>query len=275
MARIKEKPYIGVSGINSPYIAQKVAGAFQESGLDTSPTRQGMVGILTSPETTIGESRGGRYPQIEKIRSLLEVTRPVAFNTLHHFSPRAEGIADQVASILWNDSLYADDICRGVQLNARWPLVRDLIQLKSDFPELKVILQIGPRILQNDPVDVIGSKFSQYRGLIDYALIDPSGGVGQFFSINEVAATYTALKNANPDATLGFAGGLHSGNVVARCWELFQMTASNDFSIDAENGLRVKSRKHRITADLSPQRTRNYILSAADYFKEFESNRKD
>jgi hypothetical protein len=265
----KEKPYIGVAGVTLASTARIVAGTAREI-LTPSSKHQVAVGILTSAETSTGGNRGGRYPALEKISSLFEITEPYAFNTLHHYARNSQGLTDQIASILWQDNLYARKLCGGVQLNTVWPSHWEVGRLKEIFPELKIILQIGPRVLDKDSPQDIAQKVKEYGDWLSYALIDPSGGKGRGITVNSVATVYNAVKDAMPDLTLGFAGGLDPKNVASRSWELFQMTGSGVFSIDAETGLRVRSRRHRPSAELSPQRTRNFLVNAANFFRSLE-----
>ncbi|MCR4306208.1 MAG: hypothetical protein NUV73_03945 [Candidatus Daviesbacteria bacterium] len=273
MDRLKEKPYIGVTGITNATEATAVTQTFVEEGLtDLQSKHRGMVGILVSEKSLNPHTKEKvKYPTLNQIQQIFEITRGKAFNTLHYHTYQESHLAEQLKKLLDQFGFYSNQLCDGIQLNLRWPPVDEVEKTKAAFPDLRIILQIGPKILgpevlaEKSPQEII-SNLAPYVPLIDYALIDPSGGQGKVFQINTIAPIHNRIKNIYPDLPLGFAGGFNTRNIRTRLWILAQTVGTIDFSIDAEGGLRTPS-KHGRPTSLSINKTQGYTHKAALFFR--------
>lgn len=263
-----EKPYIGVTGIAQVSEAKSIAQTFVDEGL-TEPdnTHKGMVGLLVSQRTLRRPTLGiERYPGLATIRQIFEITRGKAFNTLHYSTYDESHLSQQLQALLDPTGLYVDQLCHGIQLNIAWPPPAEIEETRGIFPEIKIILQLGPRVLSEKSAEDTAERLLPYEGLIDYALVDPSGGRGMIFETKTVAPIYNRIKEVYPDLPVVFAGGFNARNVRTRIWLLSQLVGPRDFGIDAEKGLRVQ-KKGQATTDLSIRKANRYIHHAASFFR--------
>lgn len=267
----REKPYIGVTGIDQVSEAEAIAQTFINEGL-TQPdsTHTGMVGLLVSPGTlrhpTIGTVK---HPALAAIRQIFEATNGKAFNTLHYSTYDESRLSQQLQTLLDPTGLYADQLCQGIQLNIAWPPPAEVEKTRGMFPDIKIILQLGPRVLSEKSAEDIAAGLLPYKELIDYALIDPSGGRGMIFETKTVTPIYNHIKDVYPDLPMVFAGGFNARNVRTRIWLISQLIGPRDFGdfgIDAEKGLRVQ-KWSQDTTDISIEKTTRYIRNAAIFFR--------
>lgn len=268
MSNIKEKPYIGVTGLDQPREAEAVTRTFEHMDL-TKPdgNRIGMIGLLVSERRlSFPDRERSRHPSLSTIRRIFETTQGKTFNTLHYNTYHEDNLSEQIEKLLGNTQLYTDKLCQGIQLNVRWPNVDAIKRTKELFPDLKVILQLGPNVLTSTPQQ-IAANLTPYIGEIDYALIDPSGGRNLITQVNTVAPVYNEIREIYPDLALVFAGGFRAGNVGKRLWLLFQMVGTTDFGTDAESGLRLQSRQNDSPTPFSVDKAHRYIRNSALFFK--------
>lgn len=269
MERLREKPYIGVAGITRVREAEAIAETFVTEGLTgEASSHKGMIGLLASQRTLSSNFQGRiKYPTLEQIRKLFETTKGRAFNTLHYHTYRSATLAHQLEELLGQRGLHSDRLCQGIQLNIPWPPPAEVEKTRITFPDLKIILQLGPRVLtENDP-EYIATNLAPYQELINYILIDPSGGRGRVFQVNTIAPTSNRIRKTHPDLPLVFAGGFDGRNVRTRLWLLYQTIGTINFGIDAEDGLRVQKRDKQSFVPLSIPRARKYVQNAALFFK--------
>ncbi len=227
---MRPQPYIGITGFMSRKEVNWVLMPFIEK-ID----RPIMVGVLVSSRTLRGEANKwpNRYPKPEVLRELF----PAYGNLLNliHFNTK------EPDSLLY-DMCLAQDLagpnCHGFQLNIAWPdkKVLEDYKAKAQFRQKTIVLQCGAKAIKEagSPFD-LGLRLKQYEGLIDYVLLDPSGGLGQDFHEAEMAAMlYYVRENASIDLGIGIAGGLHPENLE----RLRPLASRFEFGIDAEGKLR-------------------------------------
>lgn len=268
MAGNPEKPYIGVTGIARISEAETITQAFVNAGLtEENSSHQGMIGLLTSKKTLRSNFSGTtRHPSLAGIRRIFQASQGKAFNTVHYSTYHESDLSQQLRSLLEPTGLYTDQLCQGVQFNIPWPPTIELERIKKLFPNLKIIIQLGPRVLsENSPEDIV-RNLTPYQELIDYSLIDPSGGRGALFEASLVVPIYRQIRRAYPTLPIVFAGGFDAKNVSSRLWLLSQAIGTRDFSIDAEEGLRVRQEIQTETI-LGTFRTTKYISRAALFFR--------
>lgn len=268
MAGNPEKPYIGVTGITRVGDANAIAETFVTSGLtEEASSHRGMIGLLVSQRTLSPNFQGRiKYPTLEQIRQIFEITKSRAFNTLHYHTYRS-AVAHQLETLLVQNRLYSDRLCQGLQLNIPWPPPAEVEKTRMTFPDLKIILQLGPKVLSENDPESIAANLAPYQELINYVLIDPSGGRGRVFAVNTIAPTSNRIRDLYPDLPLVFAGGFDGRNVRTRLWLLYQTVGTTNFSIDAEDGLRVQKRDKQSLTPFSIPRARRYVQNAALFFQ--------
>lgn len=267
MSNKKEKPYIGVTGLDQSQEARAVLQSFTNMGLTDDDSRhQGMIGLLVSERRLLQPERNRpRHPSLSTIREILETTGGKVFNTLHYNTQHPSRLSDQMRRLLGDTGFYNDGLCHGVQLNMSWPNVDEVKRTKDSFPDLKVILQLGPHVLTSNP-QMIVEALLPYIGHIDYALVDPSAGRNIIPHVNTVAPVYNEIRDAYPDLNLTFAGGYNARNARTRLWLLFQMLGTSNFGIDAESGLRSESHQPNIDTSFNVNKARRFIRNSATFF---------
>lgn len=267
MKQTPEKPYIGVTGITKVNEARLIAQVFANEGLTAEASHCGMIGVLASERTLSSKpSRVAKYPSLHEMRKIFQVSPTSTLNTLHYNTFREESLSDQVKVLLKETGLYDDKLCQGLQLNLFWPPTREVERIKTMFPDLKIILQLGHNVLVTRNQTNITESLMSYNGLLAYVLIDPSGGRGTEFDINDVAPVYQEIKDFYPDLPIIFAGGFKPDNVKTRLLLLSNALGTNNFGIDAENGLRVQKEGPE-QMRFNTMRTTKYIQNAASFFR--------
>ncbi len=232
--------YIGITGFTSPAQILELLSWLDASELQSLwGDRQLMVGVLVSSKTMRGEANKwpGRYPPSKALPNIFTAD-PRCLNILHFNTDQPATLALDMVEIM----RLAGPNCHGIQLNIRWPDMNQLRVFRQTHSFARVILQLGKGALEevlHNP-DAVALRLKEYadEGLITDVLHDMSGGEGVFASqeIDRAAAILDAIERTCPQIGIGFAGGLHAGN-LHRVVSLF-----NEFpnvSIDAEGQLRT------------------------------------
>ncbi len=134
---------------------------------------------------------------------------PRVFNVLHYNS-RAHGLVGQIERLL--DEVGVVD---GIQLNIPWPDPGLLRRLRERF-YTEIILQVSTEamnMLDNKPKR-IAHELALYEGVIDYALLDPSGGVGKSIELSHISPILLECVRADLEMGLGVAGGFGAGRLT-------------------------------------------------------------
>lgn len=199
--------YIGITGVKTEEESLRILEIVREIGLPS--THRVMIGGLASYK---GLSRGvvadpNQYVLPDELRTVFNPDRQL-FNVVHYNS-RAKGLVAQVEVLL--DRVEVAD---GIQLNIAWPEPSILRRLRDRY-YAEIVLQVSAEaaaMLAHEPVR-IAAKLAQYEGVIDYALLDPSGGVGKPFDLGYIAPILEAVVDTNLDIGWGVAGGLGPGQL--------------------------------------------------------------
>lgn len=228
-----ERPYIGITGITTRTEALQVADAFHDCSLEAPNTRyDGMAGFLVSLSSL--NNRGHSQPKFANVGNLPELFAAIdqkALNSVHYHSPEPSTIHYQLSN--WFKFLKAKEALPQIlQLNTAWPSTDEIQKLRSDYPDLKIVIQIRRRNLD-------AGTIKQYAGMVDYVLLDQSGGRGRTLNPTDFAQTYQTVRTELPDATIIFAGGLSATNVNDKIEAIRQVTGPEKFGLDAETELRT------------------------------------
>lgn len=199
-----------------------------------------MAGVLMTRLTLDGKDdlQPHRYPKREAVADIF-VSHPQALNLIHYHTPsQGNALADEMLAV----RRIAGPHCHGFQLNLRWP---DPAALRSyrqrtatetpSRPDV-IVLQCGSDAMKQTPsAQGLAARVADYADLIDFVLIDPSGGKGRPFDAAFADACFREIGNTVPDMGVGVAGGL-AADSVDQLRSL--LTPHTDFSIDAEGRLR-------------------------------------
>jgi phosphoribosylanthranilate isomerase len=237
------RPYIGVTGPVTIGEVGSLNEMFSSAGFGNDSSHSPMIGILASHKTLNRvEVANRRYPVIGLLPELFKAMNGSVFPMVHYNSRvnvSNDSLSSQISEVF--DGLYYDGLCNALQLNIPWPNVGEVTKIKNKFPNMKVVFQASRNIAESSSPGNVASRIaSSYDGLVDYVLIDPSGGKGKPFDLEKSLKLYDALKEKVPSITVGFAGGFDGNNVTDRLKSLIERIGDKDFCIDAEGGLRKK-----------------------------------
>lgn len=272
-----DKPYIGVTGVTNLVEAQIVAETFEANKLDLyNPSYFPMIGVLVSGRTLIDVpprkllTPNIKYPNWRLVKPIFDRVKDRAFTMVHYTTKEIDTLPEQIIHLfrdLYRETedggLYETGVCEAVQLNVPWPQPVSLERILKEFPEMKIVLQLSKTVMQGISPDELSKKVLEYKGLVAYALLDPSGGRGIEFDPEQSVEVYRAIKERSPDLMLGFAGGFNGDNVFNKVNQLREMLGKEHFCIDAEGGLR---NNHDYIDCLDLDNIRGYIHGAVKAF---------
>lgn len=233
-------PYIGFTGATDSEDVVRIL----TTSVPKHSTHFVMVGVLASTKTLRGEQNKWpqRYPIREKLASVF-VGHSRAINLIHlHSEPGRQLLYDMRAIHELGVFNFgsSSQLC-GFQLNVKWPNLAMLKKYRKYHDSITrrmiIVLQIGSEAIGEarwDP-NLIAERVKEYGDLIDYVLIDPSGGHKIKFNPQLIAPCLRAIKEkCRQELRLVVAGGLGPEtlhNVEALLPE------NPDISIDAEGAL--------------------------------------
>lgn len=199
-----------------------------------------MVGVLASSKTLNNQKSTkyfGRYPRLKDIKDIFINNENML--KLIHFNSKSNNHQDYL------DELYliTESVGKnfdGFQLNNKWPNHKIITEYKRKYPNKVFVLQVGGRAykaVQCSP-ELMTEKVSTYSNLVDYVLVDPSGGKGIAFNVEEIKKCLNSLNKINKPFRVGVAGGLGPETVENLLNPLIKNYPG--ICIDAEGQLRNK-----------------------------------
>jgi hypothetical protein len=258
---LKISPYVGITGFMTAGQVRATLDIAQSCGL--SQLRQLMVGVLVSDKSMTGEPLkpiwANKYPD-PTVADELFISHPALLN-LVHYNTKSPDLADELFRVI--DLMPHLD---GFQLNIPWPRLSQLSLLRADRPDLKIVLQLGSRALNEVGCNQVGDsivelirRLSQYADLVDFFLIDRSGGLGHEFEPIEQAALIAQLID-QPGIAIrpGIGGGLQGPNLAAKLGPILDQVTS--LSWDAEGALRTDDK-------LDLAKCRSYLETSAELLR--------
>lgn len=235
---MKPKPYVGITGPTTQSEVEYISDQFLYHDFTTSSPHLPMIGFLVSTKTLNGvETQNRRYPRFSEVRDLISFCDRNIFTMIHYNSNHPD-LSKEVKRVFSN--LYDENLCRAIQLNIVFPDIHEVEKIKKDMSELKIVFQASKKVLESGNNFEVSRRIGEYKGLVDYVLIDPSGGRGVEFEINKTIDLYQKLIARLPDVSVGIAGGFNGKNVLDRVLDIQEKLGTSEFSIDAEGGLRDK-----------------------------------
>ena len=208
-------PYIGFTGATDSEDLVEIL----TSSVPRNSTHCVMVGVLASDKTLRGEQNKwpGRYPTREKLASVF-VGHERAINLIHlHTESESTQLLQNMKVIheLGVFNFGSDSQLCGFQLNVRWPKVRVLERYRKMFDSntrrMVIVLQVGDGAMKevgwNE--NEVAERVNEYGDLIDYVLIDSSGGKGIGLKPSFIIPYLRAIKEkCRKELRLVAAGGL-------------------------------------------------------------------
>lgn len=244
--------YVGVTGVMNAAEAESILVALPEDS-----DRLLMVGVLASSKTIRGVKNKwpGRYPKFTDIKTIFVPHRRV-LNLIHYSTDDMDTVDKQMSFV---KSIAGPEFC-GFQLNMKWPSRIKLEDYRNAEGVCKIVLQVGRGamdVIDNSPRK-FGKMLATYRHLIDYVLIDPSGGLGRPFDIEK---TRNYLYSA---ASLDMCGLAVAGGLSPTTLHLLEPLIEEfpDLSIDSEGRLRTPQPEDALDLLLAKE----YVKSACEMF---------
>lgn len=209
--RFPRAPYVGITGFTS----RNEVYAVSDSMIAEDSSRLLMVGVLASKKTLSGQKNKwpNRYPRVQDISGIFAQNEGV-LNLIHYSTDNHHENPHFLIDELIQMSQLGGPFFHGFQLNIAWPSSRAIAEFRKHVVMNKVIvLQIGGKALKKDGVvdyspQELAEKVSWYEHIVDYVLLDPSGGYGVPFDTEKARAYLKAIQAANLNLGLGVAGGL-------------------------------------------------------------------
>ncbi|MFH1503202.1 MAG: hypothetical protein ABIE36_00915 [Candidatus Diapherotrites archaeon] len=261
---MESKPYIGITG---PVLKEEVlgiCGLFEDFGFYENRSVKPMIGILASYKTLNNiKIENRRYPKLKIISELIKEMKSGTFRTIHYNTREFGSLSKQVSELIYFP--YHKIPLDGIQLNITYPPIDQIEKIKKEFPELEIIFQANSEVLNSGSKKEVAKRIKNYGGLIDYVLIDSSGGKGENLDIPYSADLANEIKDLSPNINIGFAGGFKGSNVKVNYHDLINKCRGFAFSIDAEGGLRDKLSEKYGDDLLNINKVREYIQSASSF----------
>ena len=247
MHRSLKKPYIGIAGITSRQQVETILSY----GINHAE-RPVMIGVLASSKTLSGRTNKypHRTPPIDAIKTIFG-DDPGVINFVHYHSEDADTLAQQLDLV----STLSGNCLDGFQINNAWPSSSELWCHRIKYPHHRIVLQLNKAVLSNDTAEAIAKKLKRrYLDVVQYVLIDASGGLGSLLDTTKTLDLITAIQEHVPEIKIAVAGGL-GPDTLSRLEPL--IVQYPELSIDAESGVRDP-----VTDLLDLDRTESYLRKA-------------
>lgn len=263
---MRPKAYVGITGPVNVQETGDICREFSEAGYSMESPHIPMLGFLVSYKTLNGQpTQNRRYPPVNSLPDLLRAIDGQVLTMIHYNSKEIDTLSDQVTQVF--DGVYDKGLCRAIQLNIVWPNVGQVALIKKRHPEMQMVFQASHKTMDGRTANQIARGIKEYGGLINYVLIDPSGGRGMAFDLESSVTIYSELSELCPELTIGFAGGFSGENVAPRLREILQKIETEDFCIDAEGRLRDKITSVYGDDLLNIKKVREYLQSASSVLR--------
>ena len=188
------KSYIGITGITCEEDVEIIKQALGNS--------YGMYGVLVSDETLKGEiPHRGRYPKIDALKDIFRAMPENALRAVHYNSEHIGDLSKDVNEIIQ----LTEGLCNCIQLNIEYPPLDQVVTIKNENKDLKIIFQLGKDSMKANAHKYVTLKIGPYVPYIDYILIDASQGAGLELKIIGTMTFAKPLRHLKP---LTIAGGL-------------------------------------------------------------------
>lgn len=222
----RNKNYVGVSSASSVEDVKSMVKLIQESGFTMQTKHIPMMGFQISQKGVL---------QLDQLPSMLESVKGEVFTTTHHHIEMSWQLVHEIVTVLDYEGIYKNGLIGGIQINGAFPFPFEVKKLKDDYPELRITLQVHPN---KDSVKDMAKYLAKNYKEVDYVIIDPSEGKGIELDVAQTARIYNTLKDNGFNANIVLTGNLNGDNVSKKVSEFKELLKSDDFSLDAESGVR-------------------------------------
>ena len=274
----RSEPYIGITGLTTVAEAKAVADIFASVARNVGPGsekclpghHQPAFGFCINEQMIAGYARPNRrYVRMSELAGALQATHTYGINVFHHVieEPTPEHVVAPLRVLFEMDDIYANNLCRVVQLNNKAVGVEVVAELRGLFPELKIIYQLQRDLLNSRSHGEVVDFLLPYVPLIDYILVDRSAGEGLPFDPVEAAVLLKQLRMAYPSLGLGVTGGFSPENVGDRLRYL-NGELGGDFSLDVETHVRRKLSGEKWDDELDMRKVQAFLECAYGAFIE-------
>ncbi len=269
------KNYVGVTGVINISDILLTLNSFRAAGFSMDTPHIPMIGFLVIKKTLEGipPNKGKiphqRYPPISSLKTVMGYSHESVLNMVHFGAKDDFNLGKNIIALFNKEGIYEENFCSALQLNVAWPRQSELEKILNEFPEMSIVLQLPKKVLNNGTSQDIARKLKDYESLIQGTLIDPSGGKKKELNLDLALEVYQEIKEKNPNIIVGFAGGFDCKNVCERLRKIKEKIVSDDFSIDAEGGVRIykKDKRGNVMTDmLEPSLVREYLFLAGKEF---------
>lgn len=263
--------YSGVCDVISPEQARAMAEGLRQNR--KNPDRKVMIGVMVGhfslrPEKNDPGKQRSIFPKREEISQGF-IDDPDVLNTVHYadlYRPKeVQTLFDDLELVV----KYGGEHMHAIQLDVTWPNLDEIKKFKDKYPDLIIILQVGPfafKEVDNDPQKVV-DRLREYGDSIDFVLLDRSMGRGVGMESEGLLPLLRLIKKELPGLGLAIAGGLGPDSM-----DLLEPIAKEfpGISIDAQGRLKptgtgADSLGHMVStvpADL--ERANEYIKKSCD-----------
>jgi len=254
------KTYIGITGVTSQEESSKLLDVFTTVNHNNLTKHTIMAGVLLTNDTLSGiKSSNKRYPDFSDVKSIFSVIKNKALAMIHYETSNPDKLAEQVSQIF--EEFYDLNLCKAIQLNMAKPNPNEVKKIKNKFPQLKIVFQLRPEIINSLSYQEIANIINEYGDSLSYILIDPSCGTGLEFDPKKSLELYNFLTRNFPKITFGFAGGLNGTNLKEKIIPIINSIGNSNFCIDVESGVR------NIQDELDFSKVEAYLRSAYSILK--------
>ncbi len=229
-------PYIGITGFTNP-VDVGIALSGINSKIKEGSNYKLMIGVLVNLNTLHGKPSNhfpARYPPINETNLLFPDSEDVL--NFYHYNTSSREFQPELQKLIQ----YGGPNLNGFQLNMTWPDPKQLEEFRKKGNTHKIVLQIGSKAftqINNNPTTLVNKINKEYGELVDYVLLDPSGGTGKDMDIETTRRYLSEIYNdiQNKKLKIGIAGGLSSKKIH----EILPLISEfKELSIDAEGKLR-------------------------------------
>lgn len=248
----KWTPYVGITGFMT-----KEEGDTVLSVIPPDSKHKLMRGVLVSQKTMRGEQNKwpNRYPKPKDIAGIF-TNHPLALNLVHYNTKELSTLGDQMIEV----TEISGSHFHGFQLNITWPATNILENYRRQYYGIKIVLQIGHHAFEQvgHSPETLAKRLEDYCDLVDYILLDSSGGLGKALDTDKAKSYLDVLATEKFRFGFGVAGGLSPTTL-----NLIESLAFHypNLCIDAEGRLRDKEDHLNLTI------ATEYVRQALEVFQ--------
>jgi phosphoribosylanthranilate isomerase len=261
MSLEKAKPYIGISGVpKHPRTADQLGDMLNAHSLTS---HQWMLGYVASEAGVLDTKTSEPRASLVNLTHVLSRNADSSLNAIHYSTRNLQTLASQVHDLLTKTDIYENNLCQAVQFNMGWPQPESLMEIKQDFPNTSLILQINPDTTTSpEALD----RLMTYENSVNYVLLDASKGKGKSMDLPQASLLASDISESYSGLTVVFAGGITPDNLAKVVTDISEEYGHTRFGIDAQDGLKTKHPQQGYVFDM--RKVKKFVKNAATVFRE-------